>query len=103
MKEELLELYRAQQQSFKSVLSRFPQDDLSGPFLMSPGQQYRSQKLPLLIVGQETNGWTYFIDEIEKQMGTYENYNVGKDHGGMAFWKIIRKLEALLGNEPYSC
>jgi hypothetical protein len=102
MKEELLQLYRQQQQTFINVVKTFPQDDLAGPFLMSPGRQYDTQRLPLLIVGQETNGWTRY-NEIEKQMGTYEKYNVGVKDGSKAFWNIIRRVERLLGNEPCSC
>src|SRR4051812_12077686 len=103
MKEQLLQLYRQEQQTFVSVVKAFPQDDLAGPFLMSPGQDYKQQRLPLLIVGQETNGWTYHFDQIEKQMSTYENYNVGSSDGTTAFWNIIRQVEKLLGNDPCSC
>ena len=102
MKEELLKLYREQQPLFKNVVMSFPEEDLAGPFLMSPGNKYQQQNLPLLLVGQETKGWTYYIDEIEKQMLTYEKYNVGVEEDTNAFWNISRKLEKLLGNEPYS-
>src|SRR5437868_14120127 len=103
MKEELLELYRRQRENFKSLVTSFPGDDLAGPFLMSPGHQYKKQALPLLIVGQETNGWTHYIDEIEKQMTTYEKFNVGVGQDSTAFWNTIRKVENLLGNDPCSC
>lgn len=103
MKEELIHLYKQEQGAFESVVKSFPHDDLAGPFLMSPGQNYKEQKLPLLIVGQETNGWTYHFQEIEKQMTTYETYNVGMNFGTTAFWNVIRRVENLLGNAPYSC
>lgn len=103
MKEKLLQLYLQQQQTFKNVLRNFPGDDLAGPFLMSPGQLYCNQRNPLLVVGQETSGWTHYIDELEKQMDTYERFNVGKEHGSSIFWDIIRKMEHLLGNDPCSC
>ena len=103
MKEKLLQLYLQQQQKFKKILMSFPGDDLAGPFLMSPGAQYTKQKNPLLIVGQETSGWTHYIDEIEKQMTTYEKFNVGQSQSTNVFWDIIRKIENLLGNEPCSC
>ncbi len=100
---ELLDLYRQEQPAFLQVVKSFPHDDLAGPFLMSPGKNYYEQKLPLLVVGQETNGWTYHVDEIEKQMSTYESYNVGSKDGATAFWNVIRRVENLLGNAPYSC
>jgi len=103
MKEELLQLYRQNQQTFVNVVHSFPEDDLSGPFLMSPGNRYQSQRHPLLVVGQESTGWTYHIDEMEKQMHTYENFNVGREHESNAFWNVIRRIEKLLGNEPCSC
>jgi len=103
MKEELLKLYQDRQINFKNVVGTFPGDDLAGPFLMSPDQHYRKQKKPLLIVGQETNGWTYHIDEIQKQMDTYEEFEVGKGFDSTTFWNVTRKVENALGNEPHSC
>ncbi|MDI1355155.1 MAG: hypothetical protein PSX36_09560 [bacterium] len=103
MKEQLLQLYRQQQPSFRNLVSSFPNEDLAGPFLMSPGKHYQKQNYPLLLVGQETKGWSYHIDEIEKQMQTYERYNVGSELETNAFWNISRKIEHLLGNDPCSC
>lgn len=103
MKEELLHLYQQEQQAFEAVVKSFPHDDLAGPFLMSPLQNYKEQRNPLLIVGQETNGWTYHFQEIEKQMGTYEQYNVGINNGTTVFWNVIRRIENMLDNAPHSC
>jgi hypothetical protein len=103
MKEELFQLYLKEQPNFLSVVRTFPQDDLAGPFLMSPDTHFQSQPSPLLIIGQETNGWSCHVNEIEKQMHTYENYNVGSRQGQTAFWNIIRKVENILGNDPCSC
>ena len=103
MKKELFNLYLEKQELFKSVVKRFPFDDLAGPFLMSPDPLYEKQKLPFLVVGQETNGWTNYLDAIEKQMNAYEQFHVGKDNPTSAFWDTIRKLEKILGNSPYSC
>lgn len=103
MKEELLRLYLERQSSFKQVLNSFPEDDLAGPFLMSPDEHYKKQRKPLLIIGQETNGWTYFVDEVEKQMDTYEEFNVGKEFDSTTFWNVTRRVERALGNESHSC
>src|SRR4051812_5177901 len=103
MREELIRLYQEEQPTFLKVVKTFPQDDLAGPFLMSPNHHYAAQRFPLLIVGPETNGWTRYIDEIERQMGTYENYNVGVKESQTAFWKVIRQVEKMLGNDAFSC
>ncbi|PZF70739.1 hypothetical protein [Taibaiella soli] len=103
MRNELLSLYKEKQKNFKSIINSFPEDDLAGPFLMSPGEVYRGQPNRLLIVGQETNGWTSYVDDLEKQMGTYEGFNVGIEYYASPFWNITRKVEKALGNEPYSC
>lgn len=103
MKEELFQLYQNTQPIFKDIVGTFPGDELGGPFLMSPDQTYYNQKKPLLIVGQETNGWTYHIDEIHKQMDTYEEFNVGQGFNSTTFWNVTRKVENALGNEPHSC
>jgi hypothetical protein len=102
MKEELYNLYLEKQHLFQSVVKRFPYDDLAGPFLMSPDSTFRQQAIPLLVVGQETNGWTSNVDEIEKQMTAYEKFHAGESKGYSAFWDVIRKVEKLLGNDPFS-
>ena len=102
MKDELLRLYREKQPLFQSVVQRFPFDDLAGPFLMSPDASFHRQRVPLLVVGQETSGWTSNVEEIERQMTEYEKFNAGKTKGYSAFWDMIRKLESLLGNSEFS-
>jgi hypothetical protein len=103
MKNELLELYKTRQTDFKSVIEKFPEDDLAGPFLMSPSLDYNSQPNRLLIIGQETNDWSYHIDDLEKQMEQYEDFNVGIEYYASPFWNITRKIETALDNKPYSC
>lgn len=103
MKNELLSLYTNRQKDFKSIVETFPDDDLAGPFLMSPSSDYYTQPNRLLIIGQETNGWSYHIDDFEKQMQTYEDFNVGIEYYASPFWNITRKVETTLDNKPYSC
>lgn len=105
MKEELFNLYREKQDLFRKVVQAFPHDDVAGPFLMSPGEDYLRQRLPLLVVGQETNSWSSKVEEIEKQMSAYERFHAGEGGQGKgysAFWDMVRKVEALLGNEQFS-
>ena len=40
MKNALLALYTIRQKDFKKVVETFPEDDLAGPFLMSPNPDY---------------------------------------------------------------
>lgn len=102
-KDELKKLYQKNKDSFANVLKSFPNDDLAGPFLISPNEIYYKQKNKLLIIGQETNGWSYYIDDLDKQMLNYEGFNVGINYYSSPFWNITRKLEKALKNEPYSC
>lgn len=103
MKNKLFELYKNRQHDFKKVFNTFPKDDLAGPFLMSPNSDYYASKHRLLIIGQETNGWSKHIDDLENQMETYEDFNVGIEYYASPFWSITRKVEAALDNKPHSC
>ena len=102
-RQELKKLYQKNKEAFVSVLKSFPDDDLAGPFLMSPNEAYYRQKSKLFIIGQETNGWSYHIDDFDKQMQNYEDFNVGSAYYASPFWNIIRKLESAIKAEPYSC
>lgn len=103
MKNELSLLYTSRQKDFKKVVETFPEDDLAGPLLMSPNLDYYTSPNKLLIIGQETNGWSYHTDDIEKQMKTYEDFNVGIEYYASPFWNITRKVEIALDNQPHSC
>ena len=102
MKHKLLELYMTRKQDFLKVRDQFLDEDMAGPFLMSPNETYNKQENPLLIIGQETKGWHYYDNDYEKQMLEYENFNVGIDYFSSPFWNVIRKTEKAIGNEPYS-
>lgn len=104
MKDKLLTLYTNRHQDFKNVRGQFTDADLHGPFLMSPNENYSRQKNPLLIVGQETYGWSKSADDLNKNMEDYQRFNVGKtDSYSSPFWNVTRKIEAAIGNEAYSC
>jgi hypothetical protein len=103
VREELRQLYHNYQHKFEEVVKPFPNDDIAGPLLMSPDDTYSNQRIKLLIVGQETNGWGYFSSNIDEGMIHYENFNLGIDYYSSPFWNITRKVERLLGNDEYSC
>jgi hypothetical protein len=103
MKDILLTAYSQRHTDFKTVRATYPDDDLAGPFLMSPNDKYAKQLNPLLIIGQETYGWSYHVDDLVKQMEVYEKFNVGEDYYASPFWNVTRKVEKALGNEAHSC
>ncbi len=103
MKKQLLDLYLNRHADLKWVREQFPNEDMAGPFLMSPSAEYALQPHPLLIIGQETGGWHYHLDELDKQMNAYETFNVGEQYYASPFWNVTRKVEAALGNKPYTC
>lgn len=103
LKEQLRNLYQTKVKDFKNIKDVFPEDDLAGPFLISPNELYLKQSKRLMIVGQQTNGWSYFIEDVDKQMKTYEEFNLGIDYYSSPFWNITRKVERALGNDEYSC
>ncbi len=103
MKNQLFTAYQQRHADFKTVRATYPNEDMAGPFLMSPNEKYVNQPNPLLIVGQETYGWDYFVDDLTKQMEVYENFNVGEKYYASPFWNVTRKVEQALGNELYSC
>jgi len=70
---------------------------------MSPSAIYSQQKFPLLIIGQETNGWLDSPKNLQNMLTSYEKFNVGETYRSSPFWSITRKLESILGNERYSC
>ena len=81
----------------------FPEATLHGPFLMSPNFSFGVQKNPLLIVGQETFGWSKHAEDIEQNMLDYEDFNVGSKYYSSPFWNVTRKIEQILENEAFSC
>lgn len=103
MKETLLKLYNDRHADFKQIRDKFPNDDLHGPFLMSPNDIYKQEKNRLLIIGQETYGWSKDVDNLEKQMEVYEDFNVGTNYYSSPFWNVVRKVERAIENKPYSC
>ena len=102
MKQQLITLYNQRKNDFKNLIEKFPSADLAGPFLMSPNEKYSTQPNKLLVIGQETQGWTYHTDDLELQMETYENFNLGEKYYSSPFWNITRKLEKVLGNNEYT-
>jgi hypothetical protein len=98
--QQLEDLYTENQARFESVREVLKDHDIHGPYLSSPTEFYLEQSIKLLIIGQETAGWTN--EDIKGQMTQYENFRVGKTHNS-TFWQMARSLETALGNAAYSC
>jgi hypothetical protein len=103
IKEQLKQIYEARINDFKRIVEKFPKDNLAGPILISPNDLYLNQPKRLMIIGQQTNGWSCNVDDIDKQMKTYEDFNLGIDYYSSPFWNITRKVEKAIGIEEYSC
>src|SRR5688572_9406902 len=102
MKELLLKAYEDRHTDFLHVRSQFPDDDMAGPFPMSPTSKFAKQRNPLLVIGQETFGWDYINKGLEHLMKVYENFNLGENYYASPFWNVLSKVESSLGNNPYS-
>lgn len=103
MREQLLQYYQSRHADFLSIRQTFPEVDMAGPFLMSPNELYAQQPNPLLIIGQETNGWQYHLNNLGMQMDAYEDFNVGINYVQSPFWNVTRNVEHALGNQQHSC
>jgi len=103
MREQLQEVYSQNHLAFKNVRTAHPDRMLGGPLLIYPNDLYQKQPFPLLVIGQETNGWYDQVDDVQIKRQQYQTFNVGEGYRPSPFWNITRKVEAALGNQPYSC
>lgn len=101
MKNQLVELYNKKVKDFEEVKAKITKGKVNGPFLMCPNPKYSEQERKLFVIGQETKGWENYQD-IKKQMGVYEGFNLGKDYYSSPFWNVMRKVERALKNKEYS-
>ncbi|MES2268751.1 MAG: hypothetical protein V4520_18450 [Bacteroidota bacterium] len=98
--QKLEDLYTQNLDRFMSVREILKDHNINGPYLCSPTDLYLNQKIKLLIIGQETAGWTNH--DIKGQMVKYETFKVGKTHNS-TFWQMARSLETAFDNTAYSC
>jgi len=102
MKEELESFYKNYHSKFAELITTFPKKSFNGPLLISPNELYVKQNRKLLVIGQETNGWTGLSETVEPHLELYKEFNVGYSYNS-PFWNITRKLEENLNLEPFSC
>ena len=98
-KQQLLnELYSKYWDDIKELRNRYP--ELSAPILIKIPTRYLSQKVKLMIIGQQTQGWGE--GNINDLLECYEDFNFGENYHPSPFWNVTRKLEVALGIEKYA-
>lgn len=65
--------------------------ELSSPLLVFLEEGYISQKIRLLIVGQQTNGWNE--GSIVNLQNCYRDFKMGQRYIRTPFWNFVHKLE----------
>jgi len=96
----LLELYQRHESAIYDITSRCA-EEMEGPFLIAPNENYWNSATKVAFVGQETHGWSSKRD-ISAQMTEYSSFNLGETYYPSPFWNVIRKLEAALTGTAYS-
>jgi len=94
MRKKLETLYSKYQKQFSEINQNFKSRNIHGPFLMSPEEEYKNAAKKLMIIGQETNGWST-TDIISTQMSAYREFGLGSTYNS-PFWNVTRKLEVAL-------
>ncbi|HRK71319.1 MAG TPA: hypothetical protein PLA85_07010 [Micropepsaceae bacterium] len=80
--------------------------ELCGPFVIDPTEEFLSSRLRVLYVGQETHGWdtsiTDFLkdqDGLKRALGRYRDFSFGESRSS-PFWRFHHKLAERLGFGP---
>lgn len=73
---------------------------LSSPILIKIPVSYSEQKLKLMIIGQQTQGWG--DGDIEELLACYEHFNFGENYYASPFWNVTRKIENALEIDNYA-
>ena len=97
MKAKLREMYIENVQRMTNLRIEFP--ELHGPFLIFPSERYCNAKTKILIIGQQTRGWTT-SDDVEKQLECYRDFDFGRKYRS-PFLRVFHKLEKAILNEDY--
>ncbi|MDN4357439.1 hypothetical protein OA801_05720 [Citrobacter portucalensis] len=100
MNNRLNQLYIKNNDIINEYRKKHSDKNLHGPLLLNISN-YLSQKIKLMVVGQETFGWNKSLSIVE-QRTTYQEFNFGSSYYSSPFWNVIRKLERSLNIEPYA-
>lgn len=100
MNNRLNQLYIKNNDIINEYRKKHSDKNLHGPLLLNISN-YSSQKIKLMVVGQETFGWNKSLSIVE-QRTTYQEFNFGSSYYSSPFWNVIRKLERSLNIKPYA-
>lgn len=100
MNNRLNQLYIKNNDIINEYRKKHSDKNLHGPLLLNISN-YSSQKIKLMVVGQETFGLNKSLSIVE-QRTTYQEFNFGSSYYSSPFWNVIRKLERSLNIEPYA-
>ncbi len=101
MYKQLKSLYEKNSIKIREVRDTFPDDDLEGPFLIYPCEEYLNSKIKMMIIGQQTNGWECNVNDFDEQLFCYDGFDLGRNYNSSPFWNIYHKLERSILNKDY--
>lgn len=103
---KLCTLYHDFWQHWKQVCMTETNYELSPPLLIDPPSEYFDARHRLLIVGQQTCGWSWdgpmlnqTDDHVEALMSQYRGFDLGSTYRSTPFWAAARKLNNLLNGD----
>lgn len=94
----LNEVYEKHRGAIDELRKRTP--GLSAPILIKIPASYASQKIKLMVVGQQTQGWG--DGGINDLLACYEDFNFGESYYSSPFWNVTRKIEKILDVQKFS-
>jgi len=103
----LFDLYCSNLQGLKSFHSDLGTlENYDGPFLMcEPPSIYKNSNKRLLIIGQETNGWSgdlvvNSMDTIRRNVELYSEFNFGENYNSL-FFQYARRIALKITGEDF--
>lgn len=76
-----------------------PVDGASGPLFISVPGGYSQLEVRLVIVGQQTYGWSDIGVGIEKLLETYRKFDLGRRYAPSPFWSAAHQLHEAVNPE----
>ncbi len=97
MMEELEQAYLDAMPTIEQITDRYK--GVSGPLFISVPNAYYKTSLPLMIVGQQTNGWPCVTEGLSQLLLTYREFNLGQNCTHFPFWRASHELFKSLNPE----
>lgn len=110
MNKSLEQLYIKNFEGFLHICSTLKDhniDDYSWPLLLNICvDEFNKASTKIMIIGQETNGWSppiYSIEDIRKSMNFYGDFTCNKKNANTSFWKTMYYINEIFGNKNSFC